>query len=190
MHLKEGGGRKEGREVAVAFTAKGSDYRRPCPAQTVPGWQPRHRWVATPGSAAPSWWPEPSPLQSAEHRVGTGRGRRCVGGCAGDRGDAGLTRYPPYPNGATARWLCLAEGPRCGKGRGAGWSSGPPLRFQPWQADWGLRAKRADEDAELGEPEVRSPGSRRPLLTEGHRRPTAGCLRQLLPQLREAGERR
>lgn len=55
--------------------------------------------------------------------------------------DAGLTRYPPYPNGATARWPCLAEGPRCGRGRGAGWSSCPLLRFQPWQPDWAVRAR-------------------------------------------------
>lgn len=79
-------------------------------------------------------------------------------GAREDRADAGLTRYPPYPNGATARWPCLAEDPRCGRGRGAGWSSGPPLHFQPWQPDWGVRAWGAGEDTGLGGPEMRSPG--------------------------------
>lgn len=181
MHLK-GGEWKEEREVATALTVKGSDYRRPCqlrrsrePAQA--------EGVAAPGSPAPSRWPEPSPLQPAEHQAGTGSRSRCAGGRAGSRGGCRLPRYPPDPNGATARWPCPAEGPRCGSGRGAGWSSGPPLRVQPWLADWGARIRGGDEDASLGEPEVRSPGSQRPHLTEGHRRPTAGCLRQLLPQL-------
>lgn len=53
----------------------------------------------------------------------------------------------------------------------------------------GYAGQRTDEDTELRGPEVSSPGSRRPLLSEGHRRPTAGCLRQLLQQLWEAGER-
>ena len=49
--------------------------------------------------------------------------------------------------------------------------------------EWG-----SSEDTELEELDVCSPGSRRPLLTERHRRPNAGRLYQVLPQLR--GNRR
>ena len=66
------------------------------------------------------------------------------------RADARLSRYPPYPNGATARWPCLAEGLQCGRGRGAGWSLGPRLRFQPWQTDWGVRARELTETPSCG----------------------------------------
>ena len=44
--------------------------------------------------------------------------------------------------------------------------------------DWG-----SSQYTELEELDGRSPGSRRPLLTERHRRPTAGLLCQVLPQL-------
>lgn len=110
--------------------------------------------------------------------MGTGKGGLRVWEDRREEMDAGLTRYPPYPNGATARWPYLAEGPRCGRGRGAGWSSSPLLRFQPWQSAWGVRVAGANEDTDLGGPEVLSPGCRRPFLTEGHQRPTAGCLRR------------
>lgn len=90
--------------------------------------------------------------------------------------DAGLTGYSPYPNGATARWPCLAEGPRCDKGRGAGWSSGPPLRFQPWQPDWGVRAGGGGAKKTPSWQGLRCAhqGPDAPLLTKGRRRPTAG----------------
>ena len=130
-----GGG---GRKVAISRLAKGSDYRRPFPAQMAPGRQPRHRWVATPSSASSrrmAWAIAPHSLPS----TGWGRARAyTVWESVQEEGEDALpTRYPPYPNGATARWLCLAEGPQCDRGRGAGWSSGPPLRFQSWQPVWG-----------------------------------------------------
>ena len=52
IHLKGGGKGGGGRKVAISRPAKGSDSRRPFPAQTAPGRQPRHRWVATPSSAS------------------------------------------------------------------------------------------------------------------------------------------
>lgn len=134
-------------------------------------------------------WPPPRGLNhllcSPPSSGGDGKGGLGGEGSLREEGaEAGQTRYPPYPNGATARWPYLAEGPRCGRGNAAGWSSGLPLRFQTWQPDWGVRAWGATKTPSCGGgPEVRSPGSRRPLLTEGHRRPTSGCLRQLPPRL-------
>lgn len=118
---------KEGRLLAALL----SRSRGGCPS--IGGWQRLAPLV-------PARWLEPSPLQPAEHRVGTEKTDGVCEGMREDRADAGLTRYPPYPNEATVRWPCLAEDPRCGRGRGAGWSSGPPLHFQPWQPDWGVRA--------------------------------------------------
>lgn len=142
--MKGGGGGKEGR---LQLRAPQKEAATNVPAQL--GWSqggcPSLGGRQRPAPPAPSRWPEPSSPQPTEHRVGTGESRRCVcgggGGVLEERADARLSRYPPYPNGATARWPCLAEGLQCGRGRGAGWSLGPRLRFQPWQTDRGMRAR-------------------------------------------------
>ena len=65
-----------------------------------------------------------------------------------------------------------------------------PSAFSAIADRLGCAGQRADGDSELRGPKGSLPGSRRPLLSEGLRRPTAGCLRQLLQQLWAAGERR
>lgn len=137
MHLKGGAVGEKGR---LQFRALQKEVTTGIPLRWSRGGGPGIGGWQRPAPLAPTPWPEPSSQQPADHRVRTGKGGLCMGGRAGGQEDARLNRYPPYPNGATARWPCLAEDHRYGRGRGAGWSSGLPPRFQPWQPDWGVRA--------------------------------------------------
>lgn len=139
------------------------------------------------------WQRPPRPEPSSPQLPGRGVGSRCgekICKRAGMNLDqAGRSPHLPDPTAATARWLCPAEGPRCGRGRGARWSSSPPLFFQPWQADWGARAgdpaktPRWEVSGTERCLQVRSAGSRSPLLKPGHRKPNAaGCWSPFQPQ--------
>lgn len=98
---------------------------------------PRKAAQAKVGGNARLRWPPPCGLSHLLCNLPSNEWGQERAACVREEGaDAGLTRYPPYPNGATVRWPCLAEGPRCGREHGAGWSSSPPLHFQPWQPDW------------------------------------------------------